>query len=131
MDCSKLGFYVLHYLSEFVQPYFSCVNDAIQPSHSMSHPSLPVLNLSQHRGLFQSVSSSHQVTKYWSFSFSISPSNEYSDMICFRIDWFDLLAVQGTLKIFLQHHNSKASILQHPAFFMIQLSHSYMTTGKQ
>ena len=68
--------------------------------------------------------------KYWSFSFSISPSNEYSGLISFRIDWFALLAVQSTLKTFLQHHSSKASILQHSAFFMVQLSHPYMTTGK-
>ena len=69
-------------------------------------------------------------SKYWTFSFSISPSNEYSGLIAFRIDWFDLLAVQGTLKSLLQHHSSKASILQHSAFFMVQLSHPYMTTGK-
>ena len=68
--------------------------------------------------------------KYWSFSFSISPSNEYSGLISFRIDWLDLLAVQGTLKSLLQHHSSKASILQHSAFFIVQLSHPYMTTGK-
>ena len=68
--------------------------------------------------------------KYWSFSFSISPSNEYSGLISFRMDWLDLLAVQGTLKSLLQHHSSKASILQHSAFFIIQLSHPYMTTGK-
>ena len=68
--------------------------------------------------------------KYWSFSFSISPSNEYSGLISFRIDWFDLLAVQGTLKSLLPHHSSKASILQSSAFFMVQLSHPYMTTGK-
>ena len=68
--------------------------------------------------------------KYWSFNFSISPSNEYSGLITFRIDWFDLLAVQGTLKSLLQHHSSKASILRHSAFFMVQLSHPYMTTGK-
>ena len=69
-------------------------------------------------------------SKYWSFSFSISPSNEYSGLISFRIDWFDLLAGQGTLKSLLQHHRSKASILRHSAFFMVQLSHPYMTTGK-
>jgi len=69
-------------------------------------------------------------TKYWSFSFNISPSNEYSELISFRIDWFDLLAVQGTLKSLLQHHRLKASILQRSAFFMVQLSHSFMTTGK-
>ena len=68
--------------------------------------------------------------KYWSFSFSISPSNEYSGLISFRMDWWDLLAVQGTLKSLLQHHSSKTSILQHSAFFRVQLSHPYMTTGK-
>ena len=68
--------------------------------------------------------------KYWSLSFSISPSNEYSGLLSFRIDWFDLLAVQGTLKTLLQHHNCKASIVQHLAFFMVQLSHLYMTTGE-
>ena len=77
------------------------------------------LNLSQHWGLFQWVGSSCQWPKNWSFSFSISPSNEYSGLISFRINWFDLLAVQGTLKTLLQHHSSKASILWHPAFFMI------------
>ena len=87
-------------------------------------------SLSQHQGLFQWVSSSHQVSKYWSFSFSISPSNEYSRLISFRIDWFDLLAIQETLKSLLQHHSSKASICQHLAFFIVQLSHLYMTTGK-
>ena len=68
--------------------------------------------------------------KYWSFSFSFSPSNEYSGLISFRIDWLDLLAVQGTLKSLLQHHSSKASVLQHSAFFLVQLSHPYTTTGK-
>ena len=68
--------------------------------------------------------------KYWSFSFNISPSNEYSGLISFRMDWFDLVAVQGTLKGLLQHHSSKASILQHSVFFIVQLSHPYMTTGK-
>ena len=68
--------------------------------------------------------------KYWSFSFSISPSSDYSGLMSFRVDWLDLLAVQGTLKCLLQHHSSKASILQHSAFFMVQLSHPYMTTGK-
>ena len=68
--------------------------------------------------------------KYWSFNFSISPSNEYSGLISFRLDWLDLLAVQGTLKSLLQHHSSKASIVQHSAFFIVQLSHPYMTTGK-
>ena len=81
-------------------------------------------------GFFQWVSSSHQVAKYWSFSFSISPSNEHQRLISFRMDWLDLLAVQGTLKSLLQHHSSKASILWHSAFFIVQLSHPYMITGK-
>ena len=90
----------------------------------------PLLNLSQHQGLFKWVTSSHQVPKYWSFSFSISSSNGYSGLISFRMDWLDLLAVQGTLKSFLQHHSSKASILLCSAFFIVLLSHPYMTTGK-
>ena len=84
----------------------------------------------QHQGLFQWVNFSHQVVKYWTFNFSISPSNEYSVMISLRIDWFELLEVQGTLKKLLQHHNSKAPILRHSALFMVQPSHPYMTTGK-
>ena len=97
---------------------------------SLSSPSPPALNLSQHPGLFKWVSSSHQVAKVLGFSFSISPSNEYSGLISFRIDWFDLLEVQGTLKSLLQHHSSKASILWHSAFFTVQLSYSYITTVK-
>ena len=81
-------------------------------------------------GLFQWVGSLHQVAKYWSFSFNISPSSEYSGLISFRMDWLDLLAVQGTLKSLLQHHSSKASVLRRSAFFTDQLSHPYMTTGK-
>ena len=86
------------------------------------------LNVSQHQGLFQRVGSSHQVARYWSFS--ISPSNKYSGLVSFRINWFDLLAVQGTLKSLLQHHSLKALILQPLAFFMVQISHSYMITEK-
>ena len=80
--------------------------------------------------VFSNESVLHQVAKVWSFSFSISPSNEYSGLISFRMDWLDLLAVQGTLKSLLQHHSSKVSILQHSAFFIVQLSHPYVTTGK-
>ena len=130
MDCSTPGFLVHHQLLEFAQTHVYWVSDAIQPFHPLSSPSLPVLNLSQHQCLFQWVSSSQRWPKYWSFSFSISPSNEYSGFISFRIDWFDLLAVQGTLKSLLQHHSSKASIVQHSAFFMVQLSHPCMITGK-
>ena len=92
-------------------------------------PSPPALNLSQHQGLFQWVSSLYQVAKCWSFSFSISSSGEYSGLISLRIHWFDL-EVQGALKSLLQHYGSKASILWHSAFFIVQLSHPYMTTGK-
>ena len=111
-------------------PQVHWVCDAIQPSHPVLSPSPPTFNLSQHQGLYQWVSSSHQVAKVWSFSFSISPSNAYSGLISFRMDWLDLLAVQGTLKSLLQHHTSKASIFLRSAFFIVQLSHPYMTTGK-
>ena len=94
--------------------------------HPLSSPSPPALNLSQHQHLFKWVNSSHQVAKV----FSISPPNEYSGLISLRVDGLDLLAVRGTLKCLLQHHNSKPSILQDSAFFMVQLSHPYMTTGK-
>ena len=102
--------------------------DVIQWPHPLSSPFPPAFNLSQHHGLFQWVSSSHQVAKVWSFS--ISPFNEYSGLISFRMDWLDLLAVQGTFKSLLQHHSSNASILRHSVFFTVQLSHPYMTTGK-
>ena len=115
---------------ELTQTHVHWVSDSIQPSHSLSSPSPPAFNLYQHQGLFQWVSSFHQVAKVWSFGFSISPSNEYSGLISFRMDWLDLLAVQGTLKSLLQHHTSKTSILRLSAFFIVQLSHPYMTTGK-
>ena len=111
MDCSMPGLPVLHQLPELAQTHVHQVTDAIQPSHPLSSPSSPAFSLSQHQGLFQRISSLHQVPKYWSFSFNISPFNEYSGQISFRIHWFDLLAVQGTLKSLLQHHSSKASIL--------------------
>ena len=130
MDGSTPGFPVLRYLPEFAQTHVHWVNDVIQPSPPLSPPFPPVLNLSQHQGLFQWVGSLHQVPKVLEFSFSISPSSEYSGLIFFRIDWFDLLAVQGTLKSFLQHHSLKASILWCSVFFMVQHSHPYMTTGK-
>ena len=104
------------------------VGDAIQPSHPLSSPSPPAFNLSQHRGLFYDSALCIRWPQCWSFS--ISPLTEYSGLISFRIDWLDLLAVQGTLKSFLQHHSSKASVLQCSAFFMVQVSYPYMTTGK-
>ena len=128
--CDTPGLPVYQQLLVFTQTHVHWVCDAIQPSHLLSSPSPPAFNLSQHQGLFKWVSSLHQVAKYWSFSFRISLSNEHSEPISFRIDWLDLLTIQGTLKNFLQHHSSKASILLHSAFFIVQLSHPYMTTGK-
>ena len=130
MNCSTPGLPVHHQLLEFTQTHIHRVSDAIQPSHPLSSPSPPAPNPSQHQGLFQRVNSSHEVAKYWSFRFSISPSNEHPELISFRKDWLDLLSVQGTLKSLLQHHSSKASSLQCSAFFTVQLSHPYMTTGK-
>ena len=128
MDCSMLAFPVLHCLPKFAQSHIHWVGDAIQPSHSLSSPSPPAFNLSKHQGLFQWVGSLHQVAKYWRFSFSISPSSDYSGLISFKIDLFDLPEVQGTLKSLLQHHTSKASILRRSAFFTVQLSHPYIMT---
>ena len=124
------GFPVHHQLPELTQTHVHPVSDAIQPSHPLSSPSPPTFNLCQHQGLFQGVSSlCIRWPKYWSFSFSISPSNEHSGLISFRVDWLDLLGVQATLKSLLQHHSSKASIFPRSAFFIVQLSHLYMTTG--
>jgi len=128
MDCSMPGFPVHHQLLELAQTHVHRVGDAIQPSYSLSSPSPPTFNLSQHQGLFQWVSYCKRWPKYWSFS--VSPSNEYSGLISFRIDWLDLLAVQETLKSLLQYNSSKALILQRTALFMVQLSHPYMTTGE-
>ena len=128
MDCSMLGSPVLYCLPELAQTHVHWVGDAIQPSHPRSSPS-PTFNLSQHQALFKWVSFHIRWPKYWSFSFTTSPSNEYSGLISFRMDWLDLLAVQETFKS-LQHHSSKASILWHSAFFLIQLPNPYMTIGK-
>ena len=128
MNCSTPGLPVHHQLPEFTQIHVHRVSDAIQPSHPRSSPSPPAPNPSQHQRLFQWVNSSHEVAK--SFSFSIIPSKEIPGLISFRMDWMDVLAVQGTLKSLLQHHSSKASVLQRSAFFIVQLSHPYMTTGK-
>ena len=114
---------------ELAQTYVHQVSDAIQPSPPLLSPSPPTFNLSQHQGLFQSALRMRW-PKYWSFSFNISPSKEHPGLISLRMDWLDLLAVQGTLKSLLQHHSSKASILQCSAFFIVQLSHPYVTTGK-
>ena len=130
MVCSMPGFPVHYQLPEFIQTHVHCIGDAIQPSHPLSSPSPPAFNLSQHQGLFQWISSFHQVAKVLELSFSISPSNKYSELISFRMDWLDLLAVQLSLKSFLQHYSSKSSILPHSAFFIVQLSHPYMITAK-
>ena len=130
MNCSTPGLPVHHQLPESTQTHVYWLGDAIQPSPRLSSPSPSALNLSQHQSLFQWVSSLHQVAKVWSFSFNISPSNEHAELISFRMDWLDLLAVQGTLKSLLQHHGSKASILHRSAFCIVQLSHPNMTTGK-
>ena len=130
MGCSMPGLPVHHQLLEFAQTHVHGVSDAIQPSHPLSSPS-PAFNLSPSSRVFSNESVLRiRWPKYWSFSFSISPSNEYSGLISFRNDWLDLLAVQGTLQSLLQHHSSKASIVRHSAFFIVQLSHPYMTTGR-
>ena len=111
---------VLHHLPEFAQAHVRWVSDPIQSLLPLLSPSPPAPNPSQHQGLFQWVSSSHEVAKkYWSFTFSISPSNGHPGLLSFRMDWLDLLAVQGTLKSLLQHHSSKASILWRSAFFTV------------
>ena len=106
------------------------VGDAIQPSHPLSSPSLLAFNLSQHWVFSNESALLIRWPTYWSFSFSNSPSNEYSGLISFRINWLDLTEVQGTLKSPLQHHRSKASILRCSTFSTVQLPHPYMTTGK-
>ena len=135
------GLPVYHQLPEPTQTHVHHVSYAIQPSHPLAFHSLPSFNLSQDQGLFQWVCSSHQVSKVlkywstfkvlkywnWSFSFSISHSIEYSVLISFKVDSLYLLSIQGIHKSLLQHHSSKASILQHSAFFIVQLSHPYMT----
>jgi len=130
MDCSTPGFPVLHHLLEFAQTHVHWVGDTIQLSHPLSCPSPRALHLSQYRGLFQSVSSSNQVAKILKLQLQNQSFQWISGLISFRVDWFGLLAFKGTLKSLLQHHNSKASILQPSAFFMVQLSQPYMTTGK-
>ena len=130
MDCSTPGFSVLHYLLEVVQ--FMSIELVMLSKHLfLCRPLLLPLSVFPSIRVFSNESVLHiRWPEYWSFSFSISPSNEYSGLISFRMDWLDLLAVQGTLRSLLQYHSSKASILQSSAFFLVQLSHPYMTTGK-
>ena len=131
MDCSMPGFPVLHHLPEFAQANVHWVGDAIQPSHPC-HPLLLCLQSFSASGSFlmsQLFASGGQSIGV-SASISVSPTNEHQGLISFRMDWLDLLAGQGTLKSLLQYHSSKASILHHSVFFIVQLSHPYMTTGK-
>ena len=129
MNRSTSGLPLHHQLPEFTQTHVHRVRHAIQPSHPLSSPSPPAPNPSQHQSFFESTLRM-KWPKYWSFSFSIITSKEIPGQISFRLNWLDLLAVQGTLKSLLQHHSSKASILRHSAFFTVQLSHPYLTTGK-
>ena len=117
-------------LSEFTQTHDHWVSDAIQPFHPLLSPYPPALNLFQHQGLFNESIFCIRWPEYWSFSFNINPSKEHPGLTSFRMDWLDLLTLQGTLKSLLQHHSSKAPILWCSAFFIVQLSHPYMTTGK-
>ena len=122
MNCSTPGLPVHHQLLEFTQTHVHRVGDAIQPSHPLLFPSSPAFSFSSIRVFFNESVLRIRWPKYWSFSFSISPSNEHPGLISFRMDWLDLIVVQGTLKSLLQHHSSKASI-QCSAFFTVQLSH--------
>ena len=129
MNCSTPGLPVHHQLPEFTQTHVHRVSDAIQPSHPLSSPLLLPPIPPSIRVFSDESTLRMRWPKYWSFSFSIIPSKEIPGLI-FRMDWLDLLAVQGTPKSLLQHHSSKASILRCSAFFTVQFSHPYMTTGK-
>ena len=121
MDCSTPGFPVLYHLPKSAQTHVHWVGDTIQPSHPLLSPSPPAFNLSSHQGLFQWVGSLHQVAKVLELQLQHQSFNDYSGLISFRVDWFDILAVQGTLNSLLQHHISKASILWCSTLFMVQL----------
>ena len=129
MDCSPPGFPVHHQLLSLLK--LISIESVMPSNHLILCRPLLLPSIFPSIRIFSSESVLHiRLPKDWSFSLSISPSNEYSGLICFKMDWFDLLAVQGTLKSLLQHDSSKASILQHLAFFIVQLSHPYMTSGK-
>ena len=130
MNCSTPGLPVHHQLPESTQTHVHQVSDAIQSFHPLSSPSPPAPNPSSIRVFSNESTLCMRWPKYWSFSLSIIPSKEHPGLISFKMDWLDLLAVQGTLKSLLQHHSSKASILRHSAFFIVQLSHPYRTTEK-
>ena len=122
MSCSTPGLPVHHQLPEFTQTHVHRVSDAIQPSHPLPSPSPPAPNHSQHQSLFQWVNSSHEVAKILEFQLQHHSFQWHPGLISFRMDWLDLLAVQGTLKSLLQHHSSEVSVLRHSAFFIVQLS---------
>ena len=130
MDCSTPGF--LSFTISWILLKLMSIESMMSSNHIiLCHPLLLLSSIFPSIKVFFHKSARHsRCPKYWSLSFSISPYNEYSELISFRIGWFDLLVVQGTLKSLHQHHNSKASILRHSVFFMVQLSHPYMTTGK-
>jgi len=130
MDCSTPGFLAHHQHPELAQTHVHWLGDAIQTSQPLLSPSPPAFNLSSIRIFSNESVFQIMWLKYWSFSFSISSYSEYSGLIFHRMDWFDLLAGQWTLKSLLQHHSSKTSILRHSSFFIVQLSHPYMATGK-
>ena len=136
MDCSMPGFLVLGYLTKFAHTHIHWVSDAIQPSHPLPPPSSLAFHLSKHQSLFQWVSSLHQVAKLLELQLQHQSLQWISGLISFRINWFSLFAVQGILKILLQHHSLKTffswkhSVLRCSALFMVQFSHPYMTTGK-
>ena len=130
MNRSSPGLPVHHQLPESTQTHVHQVDDAIQPSHPLSSPSPPSLNPFQHQGLFQWVSSSHQVVKVLEFQLQHQSFQWHPGLSSFRMDWLNLLAVQGILKSLLQRHSSKALILLCSAFFIVQLSHPYMTIGE-
>ena len=130
MNRSTPGLTVHHQPPEFIETHVHRGSDAIQPSRPLSSLLLLPSIFPSIRVFSNESALPIRWPKYWSFSFNISPSNEQSGLISFRMDWLDLLAVQGTLKSLLQHHSSKASILRRSAFFTVQLSHPYMTTGK-
>ena len=130
MDCSMPGLSVPHHLPRFAQVHVCCISDVIQPSYPLM-PSSFALNLSSIKD-FSNESTIHtRWLKYWHFSFSISPSSVYSGVISLKIDWFDVLAVQGTLRSLVQHSSVKTSVLQHSAFFLVQLSQPSWPLGRQ
>ena len=129
MDCSMPGLPVPLHLLEFAQVHVYCISDATQPSHLLL-PSSPAFKLSQHQSLFHCVGYSHQTGKVLELQLQLQSFQWLWRLISFKFDWFDVLAVQGTLKSLLQHHSWKAPVLQWSVFFMVQLSHPYIITGK-